>query len=77
MLTGATSGFFILLIMIQVVNHLEYPDHFSIELGVLKVLGSLVLLIPGVSSRIKEWAYFGFEDYFLIRHLYSLDDRWF
>ena len=40
--------------------HLGFPDYFRIELGVLKVLGALVLLLPMVSDKIKSFAYFGF-----------------
>lgn len=44
----------------QGVAHLGFPDYFRIELNILKVLGSLALILPMVPSRIKEWAYFGF-----------------
>jgi len=40
--------------------HLGFPDYFRIELGVLKVLGALALIIPMVPSKIKLLAYFGF-----------------
>lgn len=40
--------------------HLGFPDYFRIELGVLKVLGALALLIPIVPKKIKEFSYFGF-----------------
>jgi len=45
--------------------HLGFPDYFRIELGVLKVLGALVLLLPMVSNKIKSFAYFGFALTFL------------
>lgn len=38
--------------------HLGYPAYFVTLLGVWKVLGALVLLVPGV-PRLKEWAYAG------------------
>lgn len=38
--------------------HLGYPAYFMILLGVWKILGALVLLVPGV-PRLKEWAYAG------------------
>lgn len=44
----------------QGIAHLGYPDYFRIELTIFKVLGGLVLIIPKVPARIKEWAYFGF-----------------
>ncbi len=67
MLTGATSGYFYFTnpMMLEAFHHLGFPDYFRIELGVLKVLGSLAILLPVVSSRIKEWAYFGFGITFL------------
>jgi len=40
--------------------HLGYPDYFRVELAVAKLLGVIVLLVPAVPARIKEWAYFGF-----------------
>ncbi len=41
-------------------KHLGFPDYFRKELGILKFLGGLTLLIPMIPARIKEWAYFGF-----------------
>jgi hypothetical protein len=40
--------------------HLGLPHYFKIELTVAKILGLLALLVPGVPSRLKEFAYFGF-----------------
>lgn len=42
------------------IRHLGYPDYFGVMLTVFKVLGSLVLIIPQIPNRIKEWAYAGF-----------------
>ena len=42
------------------IRHLGYPAYFGVMLTVFKVLGALVLLIPQVPGRIKEWAYAGF-----------------
>ena len=41
-------------------RHLGYPAYFGIMLTVFKVLGAIVLIIPAVPGRIKEWAYAGF-----------------
>jgi hypothetical protein len=41
-------------------KHLGFPDYFRVELLVFKIVGLLVLLIPQVPLRIKEWAYAGF-----------------
>lgn len=40
-------------------QHLGYPDYFTIFIGILKVLGVIAILIPGY-PRVKEWAYAGF-----------------
>ena len=37
-----------------------FQDAFRIELGLAKILGALVLLIPFFKGSIKEWAYAGF-----------------
>jgi len=42
----------------HLVTHLGYPSYFLVLLGTWKVLGALVLLIPG-RPLVKEWAYAG------------------
>ncbi len=42
------------------IRHLGYPPYFGNALVVFKVLGVLVLIIPQVPKRLKEWAYVGF-----------------
>src|SRR5262245_26449454 len=45
----------------QAFARLGFPaDFFRIELSWAKVAGVIVLLIPGVPARLKEWAYAGF-----------------
>lgn len=39
---------------------LGFPDYFRIELVAAKVIGAVLLLIPSVPLRIKEWIYAGF-----------------
>ncbi len=39
-------------------QQLGYPDYITPFLGVAKILGSIVILIPGF-PRLKEWAYAG------------------
>jgi hypothetical protein len=39
---------------------LGFPDYFRIELVTAKVIGAVLLLIPSVPLRIKEWIYAGF-----------------
>lgn len=41
-----------------VIDRLGYPTYFLVILGVWKLLGSVVLLIPRF-PRLKEWAYAG------------------
>jgi uncharacterized membrane protein YphA (DoxX/SURF4 family) len=55
--------------------HLGFPDYFRVELGLAKVLGAIILLLP-LESRIKEWTYSGFAICFIsavIAHLSSGD----
>jgi hypothetical protein len=40
--------------------HLGFPSYFRIELAIAKILGAIILLIPQIPARIKEWAYAGF-----------------
>lgn len=42
------------------IRHLGYPEYFGNALIVFKVLGALILVIPQVPHRVKEWAYAGF-----------------
>ncbi|WP_269225338.1 DoxX family protein [Flavobacterium eburneipallidum] len=56
--------------------HLGFPDYFRIELGVLKILGALALILPIVPDKIKSFAYFGFALTFVsafIAHIASGD----
>ena len=47
------------------IRHLGYPAYFGLWLAVFKVCGALVLIVPTLSSRVKEWAYAGFTFDFL------------
>lgn len=42
------------------IRHLGYPEYFGNAIVIFKVVGVIVLLIPQVPKRIKEWAYAGF-----------------
>ena len=42
------------------IRHLGYPEYFGNTFVIFKVLGTLVLIIPQIPNRIKEWAYAGF-----------------
>src|SRR4051812_12912141 len=39
---------------------LGFPDYFRIELVIAKVIGAILLLMPQVPLRVKEWIYAGF-----------------
>ena len=42
------------------IRHLGYPEYFGNALVVFKILGTIVLVVPQVPKRLKEWAYAGF-----------------
>jgi len=42
------------------ISDLGYPEYFGTWLAVFKVIGTLLLMIPAVPKRMKEWAYAGF-----------------
>src|SRR5258706_14652262 len=44
----------------QGISHLGFPDYFRIELSIGKIVGGILLILPMVPSRLKEWAYVGF-----------------
>ncbi len=39
---------------------LGFPDYFRVELGIAKLIGAVVLIVPQIPTRVKEWAYAGF-----------------
>lgn len=41
-------------------TQMGFQDYFRIELGAAKIVGALVLLIPMVPTKIREWAFAGF-----------------
>jgi len=44
----------------QGISHLGYPDYFRQMLTVFKIIGAILLVLPVVKGRLKEWAYAGF-----------------
>ncbi|RZJ34797.1 MAG: DoxX family protein [Flavobacterium sp.] len=42
------------------IRHLGYPEYFGTALAVFKVLGAIILIVPQIPARMKEWAYAGF-----------------
>jgi hypothetical protein len=47
------------------ISHLGYPDYFRVLLTVFKILGAVVLIVPAIKPRFKEWAYVGFAINFI------------
>lgn len=67
MFLGGIAGFSYLAVpkMAEGFRHFGLPDYFRIELGIAKIIGLFIILIPNVPSRVKEWAYAGFGITFL------------
>jgi hypothetical protein len=42
------------------IRHLGYPEYFGNALVVFKIVGVLLLVIPTIPNRVKEWTYAGF-----------------
>lgn len=42
------------------IRHLGFPDYFGVELGIGKTIGGLLLILPMIPPRYKEWAYAGY-----------------
>lgn len=57
-------------------HQLGFPNYFRIELVIAKIIGAVLLLVPAVSLRVKEWIYAGFAITMLsalIAHICSQD----
>ncbi len=46
-------------------GHLGFPDYFRQELGIAKLAAAVVIILPMVPLRVKEWAYAGLGITFL------------
>lgn len=44
----------------QSIADLGYPEYFGTMLNTFKIIGALVLILPKIPPRLKEWAYAGF-----------------
>ncbi|MFT3926905.1 MAG: DoxX family protein [Myxococcales bacterium] len=56
------------------------PDWFRVELTAAKLIGAMVLVLPRVPAKIREFAYFGFGLTIVsadIAHLSSGDTAWY
>lgn len=47
------------------VRELGFPDHFRIQLAILKILSVIIILTPQMPIYIKEWAYAGIGLFFI------------
>jgi len=47
------------------VRELGFPDFFRIQLAVLKIIGVLILVIPQIPFKVKEWSYAGIGLFFI------------
>ena len=45
---------------IEGTKHIGIPYWFHMELGIAKFIGGLILILPMIPMRIKEWAYVAF-----------------
>src|SRR3954469_18992769 len=62
---GVGSLFFNTQMAIDGIRHMGFPDYFRVELGIAKIIGAIVLIVPAIPARLKEWAYVGFGICFL------------
>ncbi|MGH1413492.1 MAG: DoxX family protein [Pelagimonas sp.] len=65
MLTMSALAYLLHKATIDGVRDLGFPDHFRIELAVLKLLAVIVLLAPQMPVPVKEWAYAGVALFFV------------
>lgn len=54
------------------IRHLGYPEYFGTILVIFKVLGSILLVLPMLPERLKEWVYAGFSFDFIFAFLSHL-----
>jgi len=65
-LTGAMSSFMFFAAyfaethQFEFTERMRFPPYFRVELTIAKIIGGIVLLIPKIHARIKEWVYVGF-----------------
>jgi hypothetical protein len=63
--------------MVKAFQFLGFPSYFRVELATAKFIGVLILLIPAIPARVKEWAYAGFGIVFIsavVAHISSGDN---
>jgi hypothetical protein len=42
------------------IRQMGFPEYFGLELGIGKIIGGILLILPMIPARFKEWAYVGF-----------------
>jgi DoxX-like family len=45
---------------IEGTTHLGIPRYLGIEVSIAQLIGAVVLFVPAISTKLKEWAYVGF-----------------
>ena len=65
MLTASSVAYLVHGPTITGVRDLGFPDHFRLQLAILKLLAVATLLVPGVPPVAKEWAYAGVALFFV------------
>jgi hypothetical protein len=66
-LSGLIAGimYFAFPPIVEEFKKVGYPDYLRPELGTAQLLGAIALILPKVSSRLKDWAYAGFAITFI------------
>jgi hypothetical protein len=61
----------------ETIRRMEFPVYFGLELGILKIVGAVIILIPAIPTMFKEWSYVGFGILLLSASLaHFLIDGW-
>jgi len=47
------------------IRELGFPDHFRIQLSILKIIAVIIILTPQIPIQYKEWAYVGILLFFI------------
>lgn len=58
MVSGGSADFLLIEAVTETMDRLGYPHYFARIIGAWKVLGGIVILLPGL-ERLKQWAYAG------------------
>lgn len=59
MIASAVQQIFNIGGFVEIMERLQYPAYFAIILGIWKITGVIVILLPKL-ALVKEWAYAGF-----------------